>query len=375
MIRVSVISLIYQSAALADWVYESALKFTPMISRGQAEFLFVANDPTPPLLKHLRARGYPYVVNENLRYSDEELFELGYGAPEYMSRVYRGYNEGIRQARGDYVVLVNSDNYFSPDWLENLLKYSDRSKVVTSRLVERHHPTFGVFPGAIQGEFGGTVESFDESAFLAFAAGIRRTGMEEGGAYMPALMHRDLVLEAGLYPCGNVAGPRFDDIIRFGDEALFDSLGSLGIKHYTALDSVVYHLKEGERDDSGTDVRVANGETVVAGADRGGTPATPYPPKRAIGTIVYSLPPAKRHEFLTAAITSGQDRSTLERLDRNRLADEQTAEVLESQAQRLRALVTRLVGERLADPALAVIHVFSRFVRPLRRRLAGRKRS
>ena len=57
------------------------------------------------------------MVNVNRRYSDDELFALGYGAPEYMSRVYRGYNEGIRAAAGDYVVLINSDNYFSPDWL------------------------------------------------------------------------------------------------------------------------------------------------------------------------------------------------------------------------------------------------------------------
>ena len=56
MLKVSIISLIYQSSALADWVHDSVHKFTPMIDRGEAEFFFVANDPTPGLLAHLRGR-------------------------------------------------------------------------------------------------------------------------------------------------------------------------------------------------------------------------------------------------------------------------------------------------------------------------------
>lgn len=108
MLKVSIVSLIYQSARLADWVHESVHNFTPMIARGQAEFFFVANDPTHGLLAHLRKRGYQHIVNVNRRYSDDELFALGYGAPEYMSRVYRGYNEGIRAAAGDYVVLIKA---------------------------------------------------------------------------------------------------------------------------------------------------------------------------------------------------------------------------------------------------------------------------
>ena len=41
MLKVSIVSLIYQSARLADWVHESVHNFTPMIARGQAEFFFV----------------------------------------------------------------------------------------------------------------------------------------------------------------------------------------------------------------------------------------------------------------------------------------------------------------------------------------------
>src|SRR5258706_2137208 len=178
--KVSIISLIYQSATLADWVHDSVHKFTPMIATGDAEFVFVANDPTPGLLRHLRERRYGHIVNFNQRYTNEELFSLGFSTPEHMSRVYRGYSAGVMHVRGDLVVLINSDNYFSPDWLENLLKYSDRSRVISSTLVERNHPVFSVFRGALHGEFGSSPETFDESGFLSFASRVKKTGLEAG---------------------------------------------------------------------------------------------------------------------------------------------------------------------------------------------------
>lgn len=297
MARVSIISLTYQSATLADWVYDSVHKFTPMISRGEAEFFFVANDPTPQLLSYLDKRGYSFVLNRNKPYTDEQLFALGYATPGYMSGVYRGYNQGILRAESDFVVLVNSDNYFSPDWLENLLKYSDRTKVISSTLVERRHPKFGVFPGAVNGEFGGTVAEFNEAAFLTFVSTTSKTGLRPGGAYMPTLFHRDIAIEAGLYPTGNVAADDFEYVARYGDEAFFDRLESLGVRHLTALDSIVYHLKEGEREDAPP--VAADGEPVLAAQL---TEATPYPITPTIKPVYDPLYPTPRHEALMSGL-------------------------------------------------------------------------
>jgi len=371
MLKVSIISLIYQSSALADWVHDSVHKFTPMIDRGEAEFFFVANDPTPGLVAHLRRRGYPHSINVNRRYSDEELFAQGYGAPEYMSRVYRGYNEGMRAAGGDYVVLINSDNYFSPDWLENLLKYSDRSRVISSTLIEREHPVFSVFPGAVHGEFGDSPETFDEAAFLSFAATIRRTGLKAAGAYMPTLFHRDIAIQAGLYPCGNIAGARFDDVARYGDEAFFDVLKSLGLGHYTALDSIAYHLKEGERDDcSGVPGEDAANALLVASA---GTPITPYPTPQALARVSDSMAPTKRHEELMIRISSDREWRDREAQAASVAADEAAGLRLEAQAQSLRHGVEKVVGPRHADAVLRAIHSVSWAVRPLREKLALRQ--
>lgn len=241
--------MIYKSKHFADFVYESIHEFTPLIKRGEAEFFFIANDPSDSLLEHLQKKGYQHYVNRNLRYTEEELFSMGYGKPEYIHRVYKGYNQGILHSKGEIVVLVNSDHYFSPNWLENLLKYSDRSKIVCSKLVERKHPKFGIFPGAYNGEFGDNLNNFEKNAFLQFAEKFGKTGLELGGAYMPCLFYKDMAFLAGLYPEGNIAGSTFDDVATYGDIAFFGRLAQLGVQHVTALDSIVYHLKEGENDD------------------------------------------------------------------------------------------------------------------------------
>lgn len=250
MVEVSIVSLIYRSRAFADWVYESVNKYTPMLASGQAEFFFVANDPTDGVVQHLRNKEYPHCININKRYSDEELFSMGYGRPEYMSRVYRGYNEGILKAKGEIVVLVNSDNFFSPDWLENLLKYLNRNTVVSSKLIEPRHHTYGVFESAIHMEFGNSIASFNEREFIDYVDQKKMSGLTIGGAYMPCALYKDTALIAGLYPQGNLASQSFDKVDEYGDIKFFQRLASLGVQHITSLDSLVYHLKEGEKDDS-----------------------------------------------------------------------------------------------------------------------------
>lgn len=252
MVEISIICLVYKSKKLTKAVYDSLYENTPMLRSGKAELIFVANDPTVELVEFLKEQKYPFVINVNEHLSDEEMFKLGYGKPEYIRRVYRGYNRGILEAKGNKICLINSDNFFSEDWLENLLKYLDYKKVVCATLVEPGHDKFGVFPFAVRANFGKTVDDFQKEQFYQFAASISKTGFLSGGAYMPCLMYKDVAIFAGLYPEGNLAGNDFDTIIRYGDEDFYDRLQAFGIKHITAKDSVVYHLKEGEISDTET---------------------------------------------------------------------------------------------------------------------------
>ena len=53
-----------------------------------------------------------------------------------------GNNAGIRQARGEYVVLLNTDTRVEPDWLKNLIDAAEPTEVaaVQSKLLQMNHP-------------------------------------------------------------------------------------------------------------------------------------------------------------------------------------------------------------------------------------------
>ena len=251
MVKVSIISLIYKSTKLADWVYSSVMEYTPMIHRGEAEFFFIANDASDEVISHLINKNYKFYINENTILSEEELFKKGYAMPEYIGRVYKGYNQGILHAKGERIVLINSDNYFSEDWLENLLKYSSFNTIISSQLVEPGNAVkHFFFPSALRANFGQSIATFEKEDFMQYSMKYKKTGLRKGGAFMPCLFYKDLFIYAGLYPEGNIAGKSYNNIEKSGDVALYERLMNAGIEHYTALDSIVYHLNEGEKNET-----------------------------------------------------------------------------------------------------------------------------
>ena len=134
--KVTIVCLIYKSIEFSDWVWESAHKYTEELKNGQADFLFVLNNGTDELREHLIKKNYNFVeVFYDIK-SDEDLFKLGIGSPEYLHRVYKSWNFGIKNATHDIVCLVNSDMFFSEGWLTNLVKRLNDNTVVSSKLVE-----------------------------------------------------------------------------------------------------------------------------------------------------------------------------------------------------------------------------------------------
>ena len=94
---------------------------------------------------------------------------MGYGGPEYIHRVYRGWNEVFKYAKGDIIVSVNSDMHFGYNWLKNLIKHVNKNTIVTSRLIERKNSIYSArWPGAIQYDFGSNPINFEEDKFLLF---------------------------------------------------------------------------------------------------------------------------------------------------------------------------------------------------------------
>jgi hypothetical protein len=244
MIRI--FSLIYRSPRFADSVFNSIYEHT-LIEPGVVDFTFVANDPTPELLAHLDAKEYRYVLQLNRQRSVGELTGIGYAHPEYIHRVYRGWNRAIMEGEpDDTIVLVNSDHIFSPGWLPGLLDALEENggrRIVTSQTVERPGKGFG---GAWEHDFG-DLANFRAAEFQQFAHRHRGDTLRPGGVYMPCAFHRWQAIEAGLYPEGNLRGKRWEQIRLCGDAAFFNRMAEKCLcEHVTTGDSIVYHFGEGE---------------------------------------------------------------------------------------------------------------------------------
>ncbi len=247
-IKITIASLIYNSKVYADSIYDTLFKNTPELHTGEAEFFFIANDASEEVINHLIKQKYKFYINDNPSKSETELLEMGYAYPEYIHRVYKGWNKVFEYAEGDIVVLLNSDMIVSKKWLDNILKNLTADRIVTSRLVESpssvHHARWA---GAIPYNLGDNPINFDEDKFKLLSKLYSLPEFIPGGAFMPCAVYKDVAISAGLYPEGNLSAGSWMDILRYGDEDFFyNRLSKKGVNHITAMDSIVYHFGEGE---------------------------------------------------------------------------------------------------------------------------------
>jgi glycosyltransferase involved in cell wall biosynthesis len=231
--KISVICLIYKSVGYANFVLNSFRKYTDL--HGNIEFCFIANDPTNKLLIHFDKNNIHYKLFRN---KDPE--------EHYLNRVYRAFNFGGFEADADIIIFVNSDMAFSKNWLENLLKELRENRIVTCRLIESGKLKSGKY--GIEKNFGQTYSEFKDKPFQNFVSKISKSEIKKGGLFMPCAIYKDLFVKSGGYPIGNRTEKNGN--ITPGDKILFyEKLLSIGIKHYTIFDSLIYHIQEGELDE------------------------------------------------------------------------------------------------------------------------------
>lgn len=243
---VTIASLIYASPkhALALW---NMVK--PELKDG-ARFFFVANDASADVLDCLEKNHIPYVRQDNKKLTDAELEAIGIGKPEYLRRVYQGWNRAVLESKTDCVVLISSDHVLRPGWLSTLYRHW-RQDLALSALTIEPRGRNGIFPnmngtGAIAGEHGRTLDSFDADAFEKHAAAVAADTFTDGGAHQPLMVSRMQMIRAGLYPEGNLHAGKFDKIADYGDRRLFRRLKENGVRHRTCHAVVAYHFQEGE---------------------------------------------------------------------------------------------------------------------------------
>ena len=254
MVTVTIAALIYRSIIYADFIYEQVHKYTPSIKTGDTIFYFVANDATEEVIDHLKNKNYPFYIQNNKKHTEEELYNMGYGAPEYIHRVYKGWNRCIIECNSEYLCLINSDMGLSNNWLENLLKHSNNN-AVSSLLIERGHERLGHFPdnlngtGSILYNCGKTPLAYDENKFLEYVNNNQDNNYNKttnGGVYMPIIFKKKNAVDVGMYPEGNIAGANFNDVIDYSDRVFMRKLKENGVNHITSWDSLAYHFQQGE---------------------------------------------------------------------------------------------------------------------------------
>ncbi|MEX2054200.1 MAG: glycosyltransferase [Candidatus Colwellbacteria bacterium] len=226
-LKVIVVGMIYQSTGYAQFVYDSFKRH-----QEDEDFIFVANDATDKVKSYLKEKNIPHLIFEN---EDKDEY--------YLNRVYRAWNYGGMNAPGDIIVFVNSDMAFSRGWVRNLLKNLNQNRIICSRLVESGKMPSGEY--GVSKNFGRTYKEYRESEFEKYAEIIKKPELKKGGLFMPCMIYKDLFVKSGGYPIGN--RKEADGSETSGDHIFFyENLEERGVEHFTAFDSIVYHVQEGE---------------------------------------------------------------------------------------------------------------------------------
>lgn len=247
--QVTIVTLIYKSCEWLEFIYGEMLRMRDSMGPNVVELLVVANDAEPEVLLFLEENLIPH-IKVKTRLSPDEW---------YINSVYRAYNAGLLHARGEYVLFINSDMAFTPDFLLNLWRNRDASKFLAGRLVEQGVMRSGQY--GIEKSFGATPKGFRRKSFGKFANEIKDDVLHPGGLYMPLLVNRSTFMNLGLFPEGNLSLEALDTYVECGevsayaefgedcvpgDRALFIRATAQGISHYTNFGAIAYHFQAGE---------------------------------------------------------------------------------------------------------------------------------
>jgi hypothetical protein len=149
--------------------------------------------------------------------------------------VYKAFNDGVKMAKNELVILINDDMFVSKDWDEMYLKYADGQTILTGYLVES-----GIIPVStknIEYNCGDTPQNFDYQKFESFINSIKdeipEMVLDQKGWYMPILFYKSKFIE---YP-NEIKFPHPNDI------TLIDEILPKAGYKFAKIKSFVYHFQ------------------------------------------------------------------------------------------------------------------------------------
>lgn len=246
--QVTIVCLIFKSTTWLEFAYGEALRLARQLPKGDVDILFVANDPSAEVSAFLLENRIPHVTFMGRRHPDEW----------YINSVYRAYNFGVASVQTKYAYLINSDMAFHDLALRNVMSVAAKDCFIATRLVERGRLATGLH--GVEKDFGSEPRNFRRKDFQKFATALSLGKTEDGGLFMPLLVHADTFVELGGFPEGNVLETEIDPYIEGrsykvaskgdrlipGDKALMMRAALRGVGHKTLFNSLAYHFQEGE---------------------------------------------------------------------------------------------------------------------------------
>lgn len=106
----------------------------------------------------------------------------------------RATNLGVMSAQRDWVLVVNDDNVFQPEWDARLMVGVKDKTVITPNQVE---PYPSIFKQFVHKDFGTTAEDFQYSSWCAWTTGGYEDKVDDTGSTLPFFMKRKDFLTIG----------------------------------------------------------------------------------------------------------------------------------------------------------------------------------
>lgn len=150
---------------------------------------------------------------------------------------YASWNKGAKIAKNEFLCFITDDQYFAPEWDEEIMKYLGENIIISGQLIES-----GVLPPSFKTiikDFGEHANNFREKEFLNFVEKIKNKTLVEGIFFIPLAISRNKFFQLG----GFETKGRFGIKSVANDVLFIKKAKEKGMRFKSSLSSLSYHFQ------------------------------------------------------------------------------------------------------------------------------------